>query len=188
MTVRRKQANTDAVDDILAQWARERPDLDVSPMGIVGRISRIERLLDPALTAVFRTFRLERWSFDVLASLRRAGPPFELTPTQLFNSLMLTSGAITYRIDEMVQTGLVQRSPDPEDRRGLRIRLTALGRRTIDAAVMAHVENEANLIAHLSAKERSDLAQLLRKLLTGLEQMRNTAKGSSENEIRRASK
>jgi DNA-binding MarR family transcriptional regulator len=101
---------------------------------------------------------------------------------------MLTSGAITYRIDEMVKTRLVQRSPGPEDRRGLRTRLTALGRRTIDAAVMAHVENEANLIAHLSAKERSDLAQLLRKLLTGLEQTRNTAQGSGKNELRSASK
>src|SRR5216683_5217251 len=134
-------AKKDAVDRILRQWAEERPDLDVSPMGIIGRISRIERVLDPMLVSVFRSFGLERWSFDVLASLRRSGTPYELTPTQLFNSLMLTSGAITYRIDEMVKTGFVQRTPNPEDRRGQRIRLTDLGRRTIDAAVAAHVRN-----------------------------------------------
>ncbi len=164
-------AKKDAVDQILRQWAEERPDLDVSPMGIIGRISRVERMLDPILASVFRSFGLERWSFDVLASLRRSGTPYELTPTQLFNSLMLTSGAITYRIDEMVKAGLVQRTPNPEDRRGQRIRLTDLGRRTIDAAVGAHVRNEARILAHLSEGERTTLASLLRRLLLGVERL-----------------
>jgi DNA-binding MarR family transcriptional regulator len=159
----------DAVDRILLQWARERPDLDVSPMGIIGRISRIERLLDPRLVSVFRKFGLERWSFDVLASLRRSGPPYELTPTQLFSSLMLTSGAITYRIDEMVKKGFVMRTPDPEDRRGQRIRLTDLGQEILDAALAAHVMNESRILKHLSVEERTHLSSLLRKLLLGLE-------------------
>lgn len=159
----------DGVDAILEQWARERPDLDVSPMGIIGRISRLERKLDPALSSVFRQFGLERWSFDVLATLRRSGHPYELTPTQLFNRLMLTSGAITYRIDEMLKAGLVQRTPDPADRRGVRIRLTRLGLRRIDEAVAAHVENERWLLQHLPSRQRALLASLLRRLLLGLE-------------------
>lgn len=162
-------AEQDAVDRILRQWARERPDLDVSPMGVIGRISRIERLLDPRLVSVFRKFGLERWSFDVLATLRRSGSPYELTPTQLFSRLMLTSGAITYRIDELVKRGFVERTPDPEDRRGQRVRLTSLGRETIDEAVAAHVQNESRILECLSAKDRDSLASLLRQLLMGLE-------------------
>lgn len=160
---------SDAVDRILDQWARERPDLDVSPMGVIGRISRIERLLDPRLVSVFREFGLERWSFDVLASLRRSGPPYELSPTQLFSSLMLTSGAITYRIDELLKKGFVERTPDPEDRRGQRVRLTKLGHETIDKAVAAHVQNESRILGCLSPKDRDWLASLLHQLLMGLE-------------------
>jgi DNA-binding MarR family transcriptional regulator len=160
----------DAVDAILRQWSRERPDLNVWPMGIIGRISRIERRVDPILAAVFRQFGLERWSFDVLAALRRSGQPYELTPTQLFSSLMLTSGAITHRVEELVKLNLVQRAPDPKDRRGVRVRLTRLGLTTINRAVAAHVRNEVALLEHLSAKERSLLASLLRRLLLGLEE------------------
>ena len=89
-----QRSKEDPVDKILKQWARERPDLDVTPMGIIGRISRLERLIDEQMKAVCSTFNLERWGFDVLASLRRSGKPYRLTPTQLYNSLMLTSGAI----------------------------------------------------------------------------------------------
>ncbi len=160
----------DAVDEILRQWTRERPDLDASPMGIIGRISRIERRVDPLLTSVFRRLGLDRWSFDVLAALRRSGYPYELTPTQLFSSLMLTSGAITYRIDELVKAELVQRAPDPNDRRGVKIKLTKLGLVKINEAVAAHVENEAKILEHLSPKERSRLTSLLRRLLSGLEE------------------
>jgi len=165
----KKLAAGDGVDDILQQWARERPDLDTSPMAIVGRISRIERKIDPLLASVFRKFGLERWSFDVLATLRRSGYPYELTPTQLFSSLMLTSGAITHRSDELVKTGLVQRKPDPNDRRGVRVKLTALGLAKINEAVTAHFENERRLLRHLSRQERSLLISLLRRFLLGLE-------------------
>lgn len=165
----KKVAATDGVDKILWQWARERPDLDTSPMAIVGRISRIEKKLDPLLSSIFRKFGLERWSFDVLATLRRSGYPYELTPTQLFSSLMLTSGAITHRSDELVKIGLVQRRPDPNDRRGVRITLTDLGLAKINEAVTAHVENERRILRHLSRRERYLLISLLRRLLLGLE-------------------
>ena len=160
---------SDGVDGILRQWVRERPDLDVSPMAIVGRISRIGRKIDPLLSSVFRKFGLEQWSFDVLATLRRSGPPYELTPTQLFSSLMLTSGAITHRADGLVKAGLVQRTPDPSDRRGVRVKLTALGLAKINEAVTAHVENERRIVRHLSKQERSLLISLLRRFLWSLE-------------------
>jgi DNA-binding MarR family transcriptional regulator len=165
----KKAAACDGVDEILRQWARERPDLDVSPMAIIGRISRIERKVDPVLAPVFRKFGLERWSFDVLATLRRSGYPYELTPTQLFSSLMLTSGAITHRSDELVKAGLVQRRRDPDDRRGVRVKLTKSGLAKINKAVAAHVENERRILRHLSRQERSLLITLLRRFLLGLE-------------------
>jgi DNA-binding MarR family transcriptional regulator len=166
----KKFAAADGVDEILLQWARERPDLDVSPMAVIGRISRIERTVDPLLASVFRQFGLERWSFDVLATLRRSGYPYELTPTQLFSSLMLTSGAITHRTDELEKAGLVHRAPDPNDRRGVRVRLTDLGLAKINQAVSAHVENEWRILGHLSRQDRSLLISLLRRFLLGLEQ------------------
>lgn len=165
----KKFAAGDRVDEILRQWVRERPDLDVSPMAIIGRISRIERIVTPLLASVFRQFGLERWSFDVLATLRRSGYPYELTPTQLFSSLMLTSGAITHRTDELVKAGLVQRTPDPNDRRGVRVKLTDLGLAKINEAVAAHVENEWRMLRHLSQQDRSLLISLLRRFLLGLE-------------------
>jgi DNA-binding MarR family transcriptional regulator len=165
----KKFAAGDGVDGILRQWARERPDLDTSGMAIVGRISRIERKIDPLLASVFRKFGLQRWSFDVLATLRRSGYPYELTPTQLFSSLMLTSGAITHRSDQLVKAGLLERKPDPNDRRGVRVKLTDLGLAKINEAVTVHVENERRLLRHLSRQERSLLISLLRRFLLGLE-------------------
>lgn len=176
-------AGADGVDEILRQWARERPDLDTSSMAIVGRISRIEQQVNPRLSSVFRKFGLERWSFDVLATLRRSGHPYELTPTQLFSSLMLTSGAITHRSDELVKAGLVQRSPDPNDRRGVRVKLTNLGLTKINEAVTAHVENERRMLRHLSRQERSLLISLLRRFLFGLEQ---SGEGPSRQRHRKA--
>src|SRR5664279_2429192 len=165
----KKTAVGDAVDEIVRQWARERPDLDTSAMAVIGRISRIDRKIDPLLINVFRKFGLERWSFDVLATLRRSGYPYELTPTQLFSSLMLTSGAITHRTDGLAKAGLVHREADPHDRRGVRVRLTALGLATITKAVTAHVENESRILQHLSQRELSLLASPLRWLLLSLE-------------------
>jgi DNA-binding MarR family transcriptional regulator len=174
----RKVAASDGVDEILRQWAREQPGLNTSPMAIIGRISRIARKIDLLLSPVFRKFGLEQWSFDVLATLRRSGYPYELTPTQLFKSLMLTSGAITHRSDELVKAGLVQREPDPNDRRGVRIKLTDLGRAKIDEAVTAHVENERKILRHLSKQERRQLISLLRRFLLGLEHASPKPEGS----------
>ena len=165
----KKSARSDGVDEILRQWGRERPDLDTSAMAILGRIARIERRVDPLLSRVFRKFGLERWSFDVLATLRRSGYPYELTPTQLFRSLMLSSGAITHRSDELVKAGLVERKPDPDDRRGVRVKLTDIGLAKINEAVIAHAENERRMLRHLSRQESSQLISLLRLLLLGLE-------------------
>jgi len=159
----------DQVDTILEQWKRERPDLDVSPMGIIGRISRIERLVDEKMKAVCSTFNLERWGFDVLATLRRAGKPYQLTPTQLYNSLMITSGAMTNRIDRLEAASLVERLHDPADRRGVLVSLTKDGLKLIDKAVTTHMEVEEAMLASLSSKDRESFAELLRTLSQDLE-------------------
>lgn len=164
-----KRPRRDAVDIILEQWHKEKPHLDVSAMGVIGRISRLERKIDARLTATFRRFGLERWTFDVLAALRRSGHPYRLTPTELFKSLMLTSGAMTHRIDTLETMGFVARFPDPRDRRGTLVGLTPKGRNLIDEAIVAHVENEQEMLKMLTAKERQQLAQLLKSTLRGLE-------------------
>jgi DNA-binding MarR family transcriptional regulator len=158
----------DQVDMILAQWARERPDLDPSPMGVIGRISRAERYIDQALLQIFSKYKLGRGEFDVLATLRRAGPPFRLTPTALYSALMLSSGAMTNRIDRLERAGLVERLPDPTDRRGTLVGLTSSGQKVIDHAIGAHLANETRLLSGLTGEERAVLAALLRKLLLSL--------------------
>lgn len=159
---------SDAVDQILAQWRRERPDVDVWPMGVVGRITRLSRLLDRELKEFFAGHGLERWEFDVLATLRRSGPPYELTAGALNRAAMVTSGAITNRIDRLAARGLVERVPDEEDRRSVRVRLTDQGRTTVDEIVGSHVANEMRLLAGLDPQERERLAGLLRGLLESL--------------------
>src|SRR5437773_10256855 len=109
----------DQVSHILEQWKQVRPDLDVSPMGVIGRLLRLARVLERGLEATFASFGLSRWSFDVLATLRRSGPPYRLSPTQLFQAMMVTSGTMTNRIDRLEQEGLVARFDDPDDRRGI---------------------------------------------------------------------
>jgi DNA-binding MarR family transcriptional regulator len=158
----------DAVDDILAQWRRERPDLDLWPMAIVGRISRLQLLLNRELRAFFGARGLESWEFDVLATLRRAGAPYELTAGALLKAAMVTSGAITNRIDRMETKGLVERVRDDGDRRSVRIRLTPAGLEAVDEAVGAHMANEARLLAALDPADREDLAGTLRTLLESL--------------------
>ncbi|MEV0235945.1 MarR family transcriptional regulator [Nonomuraea sp. NPDC050786] len=158
----------DAVDLIMTQWLRERPDVDTWPMGIVGRVSRLARLLDRELKEFFAAHGLERWEFDVLATLRRSGPPYELTAGALNRAAMVTSGAITNRIDRLAAKGLVERMPDEGDRRSIRVRLTEHGLATIDGLVAPHVANEARLLATLSPEERDQLAGLMRGLLESL--------------------
>ena len=159
----------DHVSSILTQWAAERPDLDVSPMGIVGRISRLSLVVDKELEPVFAQFGLNHWSFDMLATLRRAGAPYRLSPTELFRSMLVTSGTMTNRIDRLAEKWLVRRIPDPEDRRGILVELTEQGRELIDSALIAHVANEARLLQPLSREEQYTLAVLLRKWLASLE-------------------
>ena len=158
----------DAVDEIIAMWAREKPELDAAPMGIVGRISRLSRVLDKELKDFFAGHGLEFWEFDVLATLRRSGAPYELSPGALLRTAMVTSGAITNRVDRMEAKGLVERLRDPDDRRGVRIRLTAAGLELIDELVPLHLANERRLLAVLADDDRATLADLLRTLAAGL--------------------
>ncbi|HEX3370572.1 MAG TPA: MarR family transcriptional regulator [Candidatus Cybelea sp.] len=158
----------DRIDQILAQWRRERPDLDTKAMGLVGRLQRAAAALRPRLDETHARSGLQGESFDVLASLRRSGAPYQLSPTELFREMMLTSGAMTNRIDRLEGAGLVARRPDPKDRRGTLVRLTQKGKALIDAATPKHVANEERLLAGLSAREQAQLGELLRKLLLSL--------------------
>jgi DNA-binding MarR family transcriptional regulator len=158
----------DGVDLILEQWRRERPDLDPSAIGVVGRISRLARELEARLEPVYREHGLEPGWHDVLATLRRTGPPYRLRPSEFSGALMLTSSGTTKRLDRLEQAGLITRAPDPEDRRGVVITLTGEGRALIDAVTEAHLENERRLLGALSEAERVRLADLLRKLQLGL--------------------
>lgn len=158
----------DGVDEILAQWARERPDLDVSPIGVIGRISRLARELEARLEPVYREQGLEGGWYDVLATLRRAGPPYRLRASDFTRTLMLTSSGTTKRLDRLERAGLIERAPDPGDRRGVLITLTASGHALLDRAIEAHLANEHRLLAALDPDEREQLAALLRKLQLGL--------------------
>lgn len=158
----------DYVDLILDQWARERPDLDVSPMGTIARVWRLARLSEAATEELFADHGLSRGGFDVLAALRRAGAPYELSPTELYSSLLISSGAMTNRIDRLEETDLVERIPDADDRRGVKVVLTTRGRKVIDEAVRDHVENERRMLEVLPPAEREALPALLRELLIHL--------------------
>jgi DNA-binding MarR family transcriptional regulator len=159
----------DAVDRILAQWARERPDLDTGPMSVIGRLHRLAALLEEELRPVFAAAALGDGDFDVLATLRRSGPPFRLSPGELSESTLVTSGAITKRLDRLERRGLVERSVSAADRRGREIQLTTEGRALTDAVVVDHWANEERLLAALDQQERARLAELLRKLLLAVE-------------------
>ena len=158
----------DAVDLILEQWARERPDLDCSPMGIVGRISQLQREVHLAQRATFALHGLDVPSFDVLAALRRAGPPYQLTPTALMRTALVTSGAITQRLDRLEEKGLITRERSEDDGRAVVVTLTDAGRAALDAALPDHLETERALLAGLSGREREQLAALLRRFLVAL--------------------
>jgi DNA-binding MarR family transcriptional regulator len=158
----------DNVDRLLEQWAAERPDLNAAPMGVVGRIQRACRLLERELREYFAIHDLQLWEFDVLATLRRSGPPYRLTAGALVDTSMVTSGAITNRIDRLVVKDLVTRETDPGNRRCVLISLTARGYQLVDEVVVDHIDNETRLLKALSFGEQEHLAALLRKLLTGL--------------------
>jgi DNA-binding MarR family transcriptional regulator len=158
----------DGVDLIIEQWQRERPELDSSPIGIVGRVSRLARELELLMEPTYREHGLEGGWYDVLATLRRSGPPYRLRPSDLAGTTMLTSSGTTKRLDRLEAAGLIARTPDPTDRRGTQITLTDAGHAALDATIEAHLDNERDLIAALSPAEQEQLAALLRKLRLGL--------------------
>lgn len=158
----------DHVDRVLEQWRAERPDLDVAPMGVVGRISRAARSLEREIRGVFDLHGLQPGEFDILATLRRSGAPYQLTAGGLVATSMVTSGAITNRVDRLEAKGLVTRETDPTNRRSVLITLTDRGRSLVDEVVVDHLANERRLLAPLTEREQDQLAALLRKLLTGL--------------------
>ncbi|MGZ5406299.1 MAG: MarR family winged helix-turn-helix transcriptional regulator [Aeromicrobium sp.] len=159
----------DSVDMIVEQWATERPDVDASPMHVIGRVSRLAADTDQMLAPVFGARGLVGGEFDVLATLRRSGGDFELSPGDLGASMMVTSGAVSKRIDRLEKAGLVTRRVSTVDARARLIRLTDKGRRLVDEVLVEHVANEARLIAGLSADDREALAALLRKLGKSIE-------------------
>lgn len=159
----------DHIDRIVAQWHRERPDVDVSPLALLGRLFRAAHLADLALATGLTGFGLQPGWFDLLAALRRAGWPYELNPTALMEATMLSSGGMTKRLDRLVDAGLVKRRPDPADRRGTLVRLTRKGRACIDRAFEAHVANEERLLKPLTAADRRSLDRLLRRLVSDLD-------------------
>jgi DNA-binding MarR family transcriptional regulator len=159
----------DHVDHLLDQWHRERPDLDVSPMEVIARISRLCRILERRIEEGYASDCINQSQFGVLAALRRAGEPYCLSPTALYESLLITSGAITHRLARLTANGYVRRVPDPTDGRGALVMLTPAGKRLIDRALTKHYANEARLLAPLDEKERKTLARMLRRLLIELE-------------------
>lgn len=155
----------DEVDDLVDAWQRERADLDLGPVEVFSRISRLGRHLDRARREAFRAHQIEIWEFDVLTALRRAGRPYQLTPGRLLKETMVTSGTMTNRVDRLAARGLVVRSPDPDDRRGVLVGLTTEGKRTVDAAFEELLSSERELLASLPPADRSTLAALLRTLM-----------------------
>ncbi|AID32652.1 MarR family transcriptional regulator [Mesorhizobium sp. SEMIA 3007] len=150
----------------IEQWKRERPDLDVSPMGVLGRLNEASSLIArDRLAPLFARFGLQAGEFDVLATLRRSGSPYALTPTDLYEATMVTSGAMTNRLDRLEKAGLILRGPHPNDRRGIVVQLTEKGLALIDEALTAHVANEHEILAGLTPAERETLSHLLEKLI-----------------------
>ena len=158
-------ADGDAVDAILAAWARERPDLDVSSVGVVSRVTRLSARFTQALEANFGRHGLTKASFEALAALRRSGAPFRLSQTALMRELSLTPGTVSVRIGRLVDEGLAERRGDPDDRRGVIVALTDAGRAAFEDVVADHLATERRLLEALDAGEQAQLAAMLRRLL-----------------------
>ena len=163
------QTEWDSVDYLLDDWARERPDLDFTPVGVVNRLGRVRRQLERQLAEVFARHGLTAADFQVLVNLRRAGAPYCMPQARLMEALGLTSGTVSLRLDRLVKTGTVTREADPDDRRGSLIRLTKAGLQLFDAVAPEHLDNEDRLLSALTDEQRDTLADLLRHLLASLE-------------------
>ena len=159
----------DEVDRLVEAWQRERADLDLTPMEVLSRVTRLGHHLDHARRQAFAEHAIESWEFDVLAALRRSGPPYRLSPGRLLKETLVTSGTMTNRVDRLVTRGWVEREPDPTDRRGVIVRLTPTGMAVVDSALSDLLAHEHDLLAELGAGERDDLAGLLRRLLRPFE-------------------
>ncbi len=159
----------DEVDRIVAAWRVERPDLDTAPMLVLSRVTRLSRRLDLQRRAAFAAHDLEPWEFDVLASLRRPGDPYALTPGALMNELLVSSGTMTNRIDRLERRGLVERQPAPTDRRTVLVRLTPRGKTCVDDALISLLDCEQRILEPLDDEQESVLASLLRPLLLPFE-------------------
>jgi DNA-binding MarR family transcriptional regulator len=154
----------DDVDRLIAAWERERPDIDVSPMHVLSRVTRLALHLDRARRRAFADHGLEPSEFDVLSALRRSGPPHQLSPGRLVQETLVTSGTMTNRVDRLVRKGLVERRPDPGDRRGVQVRLTDTGLTAVDGALDALLDEEKALLGDLSPDDARALADSLRAL------------------------
>ncbi|TQJ17540.1 MarR family transcriptional regulator [Kribbella jejuensis] len=162
-------AMDDEVDRLIEAWRRERPDLDVAPMEVLSRVSRLARHLDRARSQAFDAHELESWEFDVLAALRRAGTPYRLSPGKLLKETLVTSGTMTNRVDRLAARGLVERLPDPNDRRGVLVQLTPAGRDKVDAAMAGLLAHERTLLGGLSDRDQQQIARALRELVRPFE-------------------
>ncbi|NNH68631.1 MarR family transcriptional regulator [Nocardia uniformis] len=159
------EKNADPVDAIAAQWRRERPDLNLEAMAVLGRLGRLMVVGEQLINAVFTEYGLQRGEFDVLATLRRSGEPYELNPSALADTIMLSRAGMTGRLDRLESAGLVRRIADAGDRRAIRVALTDKGRALVDEVVVAHTENETRMLSVLSADERRELDRIGRILL-----------------------
>jgi DNA-binding MarR family transcriptional regulator len=161
-------ADRDRIDELVAQWAAQRPDLDTEVMAVIARLLAVGELVGRRIDASAAAHGLDRGQGDVLFTLRRAGPPYRLSPTQLAASLLVTSGTMTNRLDRLQRRGLIERVANPTDRRGMDVRLTGAGVRLADELVTAHVANEEELLSPLGAREREQLVRITRKLFAHL--------------------
>jgi DNA-binding MarR family transcriptional regulator len=159
----------DSVEELLDAWKRERPDVDTGPLAVFSRLSRIAVHLSQARAAAFSSVDLEEWGFDVLAALRRSGPPYRLSPGTLVRQNLVSSATMTHRLDRLESAGLVARSPDPDDGRGVVVTLTAAGRVKVDRALELLTAAEAALLEGLTQRDQAALTATLRRLLADIE-------------------
>lgn len=159
----------DRIDRILKQWNSEKPELDVSAMGLIGRLGNVAFRVSHEMEKTFQLHGLNRATFDLLATLRRSGPPYTLSPGELMESTMVTSGTVTNRIDQLEKDGLVKRGSNPRDKRGIIVSLTDKGFQLMDRAVIDHVETQSKLVSLLTARDRKELNRLLSQYLLLLE-------------------
>lgn len=168
MAIIHRHMSRDYVDQVIEHWQRERPDFDLIPVGIIGRISRTANIIEKRQEGVYARLGVQGGRFSVLAALRRAGPEYCLSPTTLYDSLLISSGAMTNRLGRLAKDGLVERLLDPQDGRSMLVKLTAKGLTNVDKAMAVHLDDERDMIANLDAVERQALITVLRKLLMDL--------------------